>query len=176
MRWSACTAFLTGAVVLLIASAISAQAGAAQKKWQIISGEKFGLKIAFPSDIFAQRGIAKDNDGSLLVSKDGRARLIVGAFANENNISLRAYRQHIVQQHYIGADFQYAPVRKTWFVLSGTKEDQMFYLRVSFTCRGKIINSWAMTYPVAEQKFYNPIVEAVAKSFSPSRISGHCEK
>jgi hypothetical protein len=40
----------------------------------------------------------------------------------------------------------------------------MFYERVTFTCAGRIINSWAMVYPVAERRRYDPIVEQVARS------------
>jgi hypothetical protein len=39
-------------------------------------------------------------------------------------------------------------VRDTWFVLSGTRDGTIFYERVTFTCGGKLINSWAMLYPV----------------------------
>jgi hypothetical protein len=33
-----------------------------------------------------------------------------------------------------------------------------------------VINSFAMTYPVAERRFYDPIVEDIEDTFSPGRL------
>jgi len=52
----------------------------------------------------------------------------------------------------------------------------MFYQRVSFTCGGRLINSWAMLYPAAERKMYDRVVEAVARSFMPGAgKTGTCD-
>ena len=64
-------------------------------------------------------------------------------------------------ENYSGADLDYAPVRKRFFVVSGTRGDMHFYERVSFTCGGRLINSWALLYPVAERHIYDRVVEAV---------------
>ena len=70
----------------------------------------------------------------------------------------------------------YAPVRGKWFVISGTMGDQEFYERVSFTCGGQLINSWAMIYPKSERRFYNRVVEAVARTYSPGAgRTGQCD-
>jgi hypothetical protein len=50
-------------------------------------------------------------------------------------------------------------------VLSGTRDGVMFYERVTFTCGGRRINSWAMLYPAAERGLYDRIVEQVARSY-----------
>ena len=57
----------------------------------------------------------------------------------------------------------------SWFVLSGTRDGTMFYERVTFTCGGRRINSWAMLYPVAERRLYDRIVEQVARSYPHRR-------
>ena len=54
--------------------------------------------------------------------------------------------------------------------------DQEFYERVSFTCGGELINSWAMIYPRAEAAFYDRVVEAIAQTYSPGAgRSGNCD-
>jgi hypothetical protein len=64
-------------------------------------------------------------------------------------------------------------------VLSGTLGDHEFYERVSFTCGGRLINSWAMVYPVApaaENRVYDRIVEAIARTYTPGAgRSGNCD-
>jgi hypothetical protein len=77
-----------------------------------------------------------------------------------------------LQQSYPGADIDYAPIGPTWFVLSGTRDGIMFYERVTFTCGGRLINSWAMLYPAAERRVWDRIVEQVARSYRAGE--GNC--
>ena len=108
----------------------------------------------------------------MFVSRDGNARLLAGALPNVDGMSLRDYRSLVLQQSYPGAAIDYAPVRDTWFVLSGIRNGTMFYERVTFTCGGRRINSWAMLYPVAERRFYDRIVEQVHRSYRAG--GGNC--
>ena len=101
----------------------------------------------------------------MFLSRDGNARLLAGALPNADGVNLRDYRALVLQQSYPGADIDYAPVGPTWFVLSGTRDGVMFYERVTFTCGGRLINSWAMLYPAAERHLYERIVERVARSY-----------
>ena len=67
-------------------------------------------------------------------------------------------------------------MRDKWFVLSGTLGEQEFYERVSFTCGGRLINSWVMIYPKAQSGLYDRVVEAVARTYSPGAgRSGNCD-
>ena len=110
---------------------------------------------------------AETDEGGVFVSKDGKAKLLVGAFENADNQSLEEYRKFLISDQYAGAKIDYAPVRARWFVLSGERNDETFYERVSFTCGGKLINSWAMIYPTSAHKTYDRVVEAVARTYTP---------
>jgi hypothetical protein len=101
-----------------------------------------------------------------------RNALLAGALPNADGASLRDYRALVLQQSYPGAALDYAPVGATWFVLSGTRDGMMFYERVTFTCGGRLINSWAMLYPAADRRLYDRIVEQVARSYRPG--DGSC--
>lgn len=156
--------------------ASSAVAGPKLNDWATIKNERHGYAIAYPIDVFEQRETPKSEDGRVLYSKDGKAKLLFGAFDNTENNSLEEYRRFLLSEQYAGAKIDYAPVRKRWFVLSGTQGEEMFYQRVSFTCGGRLINSWAMLYPVAERKMYDRVVEAVARSFTPGAgKTGACD-
>lgn len=147
-----------------------------QRDWTTLRNERHGFLIAYPANVFEQRAEPQTDEGRVLVSHDGKAQLLVGAFANEDATSLEAYRDYLLSENYAGAHIDYAPIKGKWFVLSGTLGDHEFYERVSFTCGGKLINSWAMVYPKAERRFYNRVVEAVARSYSPGAgRSGECD-
>jgi hypothetical protein len=70
-----------------------------------------------------------------------------------------------VAGRYAGATFDYAPQRDSWFVLSGTLGEEMFYERVTISCDRRSIHGWLLTYPVAERSFYDPIVEEIHRSY-----------
>ena len=167
-----------GALVLIVLGSANAAMAASKKfgEWVTLRNERHGFHIAYPVKVFPQRANPTTDEGQVLYSGDGRAQLLVGAFANEQATSLRAYRRFLLNENYAGADIDYAPVRKRWFVLSGTIGDETFYQRVNFTCGGRLINSWAMIYPKAENHFYDRVVEAIAPTYRPGpRNTGNCE-
>ncbi len=141
-----------------------------------LRNERHGFLIAYPSEVFQQTGEPRTDEGRVLYSRDGKAQLLVGAFLNEEETTLSDYRQFLMQENYAGADIDYAPMRGKWFVISGTIGDREFYERVSFTCNGHLINSWAMVYPKAERRFYNRVIEGVARTYLPGAgRSGKCD-
>lgn len=144
--------------------------------WAKVKNERHGFAIAYPENVFEQTLPSKTDEGRAFLSKDGKAKLLVGAFVNESEATLKDYRRYLLEEQYAGADIDYAPVKRRWFVLSGTQGGEIFYQRVSFTCGGKLINSWAMLYPASDRKFYDRVVEAVAPTFTPGAgPSGACD-
>jgi len=151
-------------------------AGQKLRQWETIQSERYGFMIAYPGSVFAPGTTEATENGHVLISRDGAARLLVAAFDNEEQATLAEYRRQILAENYSGADLDYAPVRKRWFVVSGTRGTMHFYERVSFTCGGKLINSWALLYPAAERHVYDRIVEAIARTYAPGAgRNGQCD-
>lgn len=143
--------------------------------WETIASERYGFLIAYPGSHFVPRDEANEN-GAVLVSRDGEARLLVATFENEGSMSLDDYRELLLGENYKGADLDFAPQKDKWFILSGTRGDMHFYEKVSFTCGGKLINSWALLYPVSKRPLYDRVVEAVARTYSPGAgRTGACD-
>lgn len=150
------------------------------QQWETIQSQRYGFMIAYPGSVFApSQNVSAETgseNGHVLVSRDGGARLLVGAFDNETAATLAEYREQLLSENYSGADLDYAPVRRQSFVISGTRGTMHFYERVSFTCGGRLINSWALLYPVAERHIYDRIVEAIAPTYSPGAgRTGQCD-
>jgi hypothetical protein len=127
---------------------------------------KHGFSLAYPAIEFQGLPSATP-DGFQAVSKDGKARLLVGTIANFDGKTLAEYRKFILDASYPGAKLDYAPVRDTWFVLSGVKADgtTAFYQRVNFVCGGGNVNSWAVIFPYEEESVYSTIIEWVHKNY-----------
>lgn len=165
---------LAGVALTLATGSQAARVKLAQ--WETIQSERYGFMIAYPGSVFMPSQSVSAEDGHVLVSRDGAARLLIGAFDNEAAATLAEYRDQILSENYSGADLDYAPVKKRYFVVSGTRGTMHFYERVSFTCNGRYINSWALLYPVSERHIYDRIVEAIAPTYSPGAgRTGQCD-
>jgi len=158
---------LLGPVLSVAAAAAGAQEAGGLATYR---NERHGFSLSYPAGTFTPLPPPND-DGRVFQSRDGSARLLAGALPNLEGMNLAQYRELVLRQSYPGAAIDYAPVRSNWFVLSGTRNGTMFYERVTFTCGGRLINSWAMVYPVAERRFYDRIVEQVARSYRPGAAS-----
>lgn len=136
---------------------------------------RYGFTLSLPADAFVPVPTRTREEGGLWESRDGQARLLAVATANESGETLASYRAFVLERSYKGAAIHYAPVRDTWFVLSGQKDGTMFYERINFTCEGRYIYGWQMTYPVAERQRWDRVVETVHRSYRPGRgEDGRC--
>jgi hypothetical protein len=177
LRASKCYGIAGLFLLLLLAASGEAMAQRARlKDWSTIQNDRYGFLLAYPGSIFTPREGTSPEEGQVLVSRDGNARLLVAAFENESEATLEEYREQLLSENYNGAKIDYAPVKKKWFVVSGTRGEMHFYERVSFTCGGKLINSWALLYPAAERGLYDRVVEAIADSYTPGAgRTGECD-
>lgn len=139
--------------------------------------ERFGFSLALPGNVFVAGQPRNPEAGGLWESRDGKARLIAVASENKARETLHNYRRFLMEEIYKGAEFDYAPLRDSWFVLSGRMDDLMFYERITFVCGGRFIYGWQMHYPVSERQSYDRIVEAIHKSYRAGRgEDGRCSK
>ena len=165
-------------ILWLLLAAVVTMAGAAARPagaldWTIYHNERFGLEMRYPADVFSQRRTSEARDGDLFATPDGRAKLLIGALENSEGYSPATYQEFITRESYPGLRVDYAPVRRNWSVLSGTRGDTMIYEKVMFSCAGKVINSFAVIYPITERSFYDPIVETIENSFRPGAAGCH---
>jgi hypothetical protein len=135
--------------------------------WTPFRNERFGLALRYPAEVFESQRSSDSGDGDLFETPDGKGRLLVGAIENTDRFTPRSYQAFIARQSYPGLRIDYAPVGQSWAVLSGTVGQTMVYEKIMFSCGGSVINSFAMTYPIAERRFYDPLIEAIEDTFRP---------
>jgi hypothetical protein len=145
--------------------------GNAAMGWTLYRNERFGFMLTYPQALMKPEAGVSDA-GIAISSPDKRVRLLAGAGPNEGNDTLESYRQFLLGESYKDVKIDYAPVRSTWFVLSGIRGDQMFYERVTFACGGRMIHGWQLIYPVAERALYDRVVEAIHRSYRVGRGDG----
>jgi hypothetical protein len=160
------------AILALAVLPVFAAGGAKFADWATVTSETRGFAISYPAHLFTTEGGKVSADGQVLVSRDGKAKLVIGAFLNDEGLSMLEYRTQILEQNYPTAKLDFAPIRASYFVVSGTMGDQHFYERVSFTCGGKLINSWALLYTVDSRATYDQAIDAMSGTYAPGRGAG----
>lgn len=146
--------------------------------WQTYVNARYGFSLSVPHSIFVSGAESTAAEtGRVWVSRDGRDRLVASAGVNESRETPSSYRAFVLQKTYSDARITYSPIRSRWFVLSGVKDDRMFYERITFACQGSLIYGWQITYPASERHVYDAIVEAIHKSYRPgNRDTGPCRQ
>jgi hypothetical protein len=155
--------------VLAASIGLTASDSAAQNQGGLTTyrNERHGFTVSYPAAQFLALPAATE-DARLFVSNDDKARLLVGTLENTDNKTVAQYQQFLLRESYAGAAVDYAPLRDKWFVLSGVRNGTAFYQRVTFSCGGRKINSWAMLFPEGQKATYEPIIEQVHRSYSVS--------
>jgi hypothetical protein len=164
---------LVAATVGLAGTSPSAQG--AKPKFDTYDNDKHGFSLTYPADKFVALPQSSP-DGWQAVSTDGNARLLVGTIANFDGKGLTEYRAFLLNAAYPGAKVDYAPVRDTWFVVSGVRKDGItaFYQRVNFVCGGRNINSWAVIFPYGQEPVYSRIIDQIHRDYAVG--DGNCAK
>jgi hypothetical protein len=168
---------LARVLVLVLVITTPALAAAARDSWVPYTNERFGFSFRYPADVFEPERKAERGDGELFVGAGGEARLLVGAFENSDGHTIASYMSFIRRDSYSKYPVSYAPRGQTWFVLSGETSQHVFYEKVMFSCGGRIINSFALTYPVAAKRVFDPVVEGIENSFRPGQsCTSHADR
>jgi hypothetical protein len=161
---------------LLCLAALAGQAIARDSRleqgWTEYRNERFAFSLRYPGDLFQPEKTSEAGDGQVFVSRDGAARLLVGALQNEAGQSPADYQDYIARESYAGYRIDYRRLAGNWFVLSGEGGGKTFYEKVMFSCAGRLINSFAMVYPTDQRDIFDRVVEGMEKSFRPARECG----
>jgi hypothetical protein len=162
-----------GLVSATVLAATGALAQAA--RFDTHDNDKHGFSLTYPTATFQALPLSTP-DGFQAVSRDGNARLLVGTISNFDGKSLADYRTFLLNAAYPGAKIDYAPVRKTWFVVSGIRKDGItaFYQRVNFVCGGRNINSWAVIFPAGQEPVYSKIIDQIHRDYAVG--DGNCDR
>ena len=160
---------------LMTSSRPATAATAVTQGWSSYKNERFGFQLSYPGGLFQRTETPNSERGALWTSTDGAARLIATASLNETSETIGAYRAFVMRETYADAKFDYTPAKNNWFVLSGRKDDRIFYERITFVCQGRFIYGWQLNYPASQKRKYDAIVEAIHRSYKPGRgESGAC--
>jgi len=158
---------ILSAVAAVFTVALTASASAASYDWSHGRDEVTGYRYAYPEAIFAPI----EGDGRpgfhYFVSDDGRAKLMYGAWDKEAGATPASLKRWMIENAGGAQDLTYEPEGRNWFVVSGYKDDLIYYEKVMFSCDRQLVSIFAIAYPKAERATYDPAVERMENVFQP---------
>lgn len=130
------------------------------RDWTRLVDDKHGTTIAYPANIFepvADEGV----EGYEFAARDGGARF--GIYSGPQSETLKEMRKRFLSDPSYGR-VTYKPKGKTWFVLSGFRDGNVFYEKYIMRPDG-VLHAFALEFPNAQRALYAPIVEQMEDSF-----------
>jgi hypothetical protein len=132
------------------------------RSWTTYINDRFGMRFDYPANVFAPDNAPANGDGRTFTSKD--ARVEIYASRNVEGDTPATFREKMKETE--GYDeVTYSPSGDTWLVVSGFRDDMIFYEKYMF--RGGVIFAFGIDFPKKRKPYYSPIVERMENSFRP---------
>jgi len=135
---------------------------------QVYGNARFGYSVKYPSDMLFPQGEADNGDGQRLLSKDAKAELAVYGAINIDYTSLEAdFNQE--SRGGMANDTKrvvaYKRMKDNWFVVSGFREGNIFYLKRFLV--GDYFITFDFSYPESEKAKWDPVLTKMVANFNP---------
>lgn len=154
------------AVVMLV-SVVPVAAVAQPSRAASYRNERYGFALSYPDMMLRRASGPERGDGVLLVSPNGKARLLASASTNPTGESVASYKAFVLRTSYGRGRVTYQRSFPRGFVVSGYLGQSIFYERIYFTCTGRVIAGWQIVYPAAERATWDRLVEEFNRRYVP---------
>ena len=163
-----CRVIVFGAVLAALMQIPLLHAVAGQ--WLSQREPSLGFAFSYPPELFQE--IQGDGKPSFhyFGSANSDAQFLVGGWNNLADRTPESFKRWLIANAGGYDEVTYRPRGRSWFVLSGYRGDQIYYEKVMFSCRGRLVNVFAITYPVAKRSIFDPVVERMEDTFRPGRV------
>jgi hypothetical protein len=163
LRWHLGAAVPAHKASLVVGSATEPPEGEGEQRWTTYRDSRVGFALRYPA-VFVRDSAQSTRMVQTFVSRDGRAVLRILADKLPRGTTLRAFRRALLKKRYAGATIDSTPLRAHWFALSGTRGENAFFERVTFSCDGKSMHGWQMVYPASARATYDDLARQVLRN------------
>jgi hypothetical protein len=146
-------------------SVLAAPAKADQ--WLTYHNDRYGTTIDYP-DQFKPEPPPDADDGRRFKDAQGVEFAVYAAY-NALDFNLAKYQDDTLKNLHADQVVTYQAHGDNWFVISGTKGDNIFYERHVLSHGRQMTEAFSITYPVAAKLNYDPLVARMAKSLRPGK-------
>jgi hypothetical protein len=160
-------------LTLAVVTAVNWTPLEASERWTTQHDPQFGFSFSYPEPLFSS--LAGDEKPSFhyFAAKTADAKFLVGAWNNRGGTTPEDFKRWMIANAGGYEDVTYQPHGRSWFVLSGYRDEQIYYEKVMFSCGGNVVNVLAIAYPAAQRELFDPVVERMEDSFRTGGECGH---
>jgi hypothetical protein len=133
--------------------------------WTTYRDTRFDFALRYPAGVFALDAARSNSNVRTFVSRDGHATLRIVSPQSTGGISLASFRSALIKDRYAGASFEQTPRGQRWFALTGTRGDEVFLERITYSCDGKSVHGWQMLYPASQRATYDELAKLVLRNY-----------
>ncbi len=127
---------------------------------------RFAYVISYPEGILIPHGEADNGDGQKFISKDKKVEMLAyGSNNTEPEIYTLKYMFDNESDDYPGRKVTYKKLTETWYVVSGTEGDKIFYTKVFYRKKENQNIHFLISYPQSRKKEFDAITAEISKSF-----------
>ena len=152
---------------ILISLAAVPSASSSTLPWANAQDADLGFHFSYPRDLFQKAPGNEKPSFHYFVSREGDAKFMVGAWDNTAGQTPEEFKRWLLTNTGGYDEMTYVPRGRSWFVISGYRDDAIYYEKVMFSCGGQLVNVLAITYPKDLRRLYDAIVERMEDSFRP---------
>jgi hypothetical protein len=154
-----------------VAGAVTLSSSQAQS-WQRYFNNRYGFTIEYP-DFFRPEPPPDNGDGNKFTARDG-AVFVVWASHVLSPGTILDYEKYIRSGSIDYSQVTYRSVGAKTLVLSGYRDNSIFYEKYTLTHYNKTAISFSIIYPAQLKDIYDPVTSRMAISFRPDWAKGDC--
>ena len=149
-------------ILALSAGAAGAQSDDQAREQRFRAGERPGLTALVPAD-WKLEPLDPKWEGARFTSPDGQSWLAFYATPADRG-SLELHLREIISVK--GEDITYLRRQRNWVVVSGFRDDHIFYRRVTLACGGRSWRHIAFEYPAQQKRAFDGLVTRVSHALA----------
>lgn len=159
-------------ILVLLAMMAAAAAQAETIRWAVLTNGRFGTTVDYPSSVFTQALEPAVNGASNSRStSDGKATFSIGGTWRSNLGTPREEAADEVAR--AEGEISYVRATERFYVVSGTTRGAVFYRRCNYPISPDgIVDCLTLSYPAAEEKWWDPIVTRMSRSLRGVQTPG----
>jgi hypothetical protein len=147
-----------GGMVFIVGNVLVGGGATAQQSWYTYCNARFGQCAEIPPR-FKSNPPPENGDGLVFRDTDGMS-ITVSARNNALSSTLASERSELLNEK---RSPTYQTAGPNWFVLSGSENDMIYYVRMIVT--PDVIATLWIEYPIQRKDMYDPLISRISQSF-----------
>ena len=153
------SAVATGPV--MIGAAAAAPGSSVSRSWPVYANARYGYRICYPAALLTPAAEAPNGDGRRFSGANGA---VLSVWGSNNALDQTVADAAAEDRRRLGGQVTYSVVKPGWYVLSGRRGSQLYYLKSVFA--NGAFSTMELRYANAEAKNWASVTTRMSRCFA----------